>query len=312
MKVLHPLGRRIGVLVWVLAFVHGAAARAGAADADLPRGICGSPQATLQARQAGSLMMQQVVARGMPWSDPALNEYVSRLGQKLARSSGSEQAFSFYVLYNPEPNAQAFPGGFVVVNSGIISLAETEGELASVLSHEIAHENACDWHATPRKANLAQLIGVIPAVVVGGPAGMVAATASGWAAEASRARFRRGGEERADRLAALYLARAGYDPQASVQFFQRLEVEQQRAGGDPGGLMATHPRTVDRARNVAEIIPSLPPANDVAHDDAEFRQMRQAVRAYDAIYSSITGVRVPGQAASPPVLSRRPPEARLP
>src|SRR6185437_7513027 len=112
-------------------------------------GNCADASTMLAATQAGQTMVQQVFAQGMPWRDPALNEYVNRLGQNLARSSGSPREFSFYVLYSPQVNAQSFPGGHIVINSGVISLAESEGELASVLAHEIAHENSCDWRTGP-------------------------------------------------------------------------------------------------------------------------------------------------------------------
>ena len=107
-------------------------------DTPLPTGVCGSPQTMLEATRAGNVMVRQAIARGMPWGDKALNEYVNRLGQNLARTSGSQQAFVFYVLYDPRINAQAFPGGYIVVNTGVISVAESEAELAAVLSHEIA------------------------------------------------------------------------------------------------------------------------------------------------------------------------------
>src|SRR5579862_5909697 len=128
------------------------------AKSSLPDGACGSPQTMLEATETGQAMVQEVFSRGMRWSDNSLNEYVNRLGQNLARSSGSQQVFSFYVLYNPKVNAQSFPGGYVVINSGVISLAANEAELASVLSHEIAHENSCDWRAGPSKGNLFELL----------------------------------------------------------------------------------------------------------------------------------------------------------
>ena len=147
----------------------------------LPDGVCGDSQAMLEAERAGDAMVRQTLAVNMPWGDKALNEYVNRLGQNLARSSGSQQTFSFYVVYNPVVNAQAFPGGYVVLNSGVISLAESEAELASVLSHEIAHENSCNWRAAARKANVMELIALVPTVMLGGPAGMAVAAGSGWA-----------------------------------------------------------------------------------------------------------------------------------
>jgi predicted Zn-dependent protease len=260
----------------------------------------------LEATQMGRAMVQQTLAAGMPWGDKSLNEYVNRLGQNLARSSGSQQLFSFYVLYDPRINARSFPGGYIVVNSGVISLAESEAELASVLSHEIAHENSCDWRTAPWKGNLFELIVLVPAVVLAGPVGIALASGSGWAATVARARSSRSEEQRADRLAAQYLARAGYDPHAAAKFFQRVQAEQERSGGESGGILATHPRSIDRQRKLERIIPHLPPPEFELHDEAEFVRMRRAVQDYDTIYSRAVAVRAPGHDAPPPELSRRP------
>jgi predicted Zn-dependent protease len=310
MQVLRPLGRRLFGLC--LAVLVPAAVFGATGENLLPDGVCGNRQTMLQASETGSAMVQQAFAEGMPWGEKSLNEYVNRLGQNLARSSGSQEAFSFYVLYNPTVNAQAFPGGYIVINSGVISLAESEAELASVLSHEIAHENSCDWRAAPRKGNLFELIFVVPTVMLGGPAGIVIASGGNWAATLARARSARTTEERADRLAAEYLVRAGYDPHAAADFFQRLQVEQERAGGDAAGLLATHPRTVDRQRNLEKIIPSLPPPEYAQHNEADFLRMRDAVREYDEMYSRLVGVRVPGNDAPSPKLSRRAPTNSTP
>jgi len=284
-------------------------ARGHAPSALMPEGVCGSPQNNLEESRSGSAMLQHVLSKGTPWGDKALAEYVNRLGQNLARSSGSQQVFAFYVLYNPEVNAQALPGGYVVINSGAISLAENEAELAYVLSHEIAHENFCDWHVAPREGSLFELIRTVPIVSIGGPASIAIAAGSGWASTAARARFFRSNEERADHFAANYLARAGYDPNAAVRFLLRLQAEQDCSGGAPSGLLASHPRTVDRRKRLERIIPDLLPPENVPHDEGEFLRMRRAVREYDEMYSRLVGVRVPGQDVPVPELSRRPPAA---
>jgi predicted Zn-dependent protease len=312
MKVLHPISWWVNLLVLMMTLLP-LAAQGRSRDGLLPDGVCGNSQTMLQASQVGDAMLQQVFAAGMPWGDRSLNEYVNRLGQNLARSSGSQEIFSFYVLYNPAVNAQAFPGGYIVINSGAISLAGSEAELASVLSHEIAHENSCDWRTAPRKGNLFELICLVPTVVFGGPVGIALAAGGGWGSTLASARFRRSYEERADRLAAQYLVRAGYDPHAAAQFFQRLEAEQERSGGkEPGGLLATHPRTVDRQRKLEKIIPNLPAPDFAPHDEAEFLRMRQAVRDYDEMYSRLVGVHVPGHDAPFPELSRRSPLSTSP
>jgi predicted Zn-dependent protease len=143
-------------------------------------------------------------------------------------------------------------------------------------------------------------------VALGGPAGIAILAGSGWAATLARARSDRSKEERADRLAAQYLVRAGYDPHAAVEFFQRLQAEEEPSGGEPGGLLATHPRSVDRQKQLEKIIPNLPLPESAQHDEAEFLRMRRAVWDYDEIYAGVVGVRVPGHDAPPPELSRRP------
>ena len=274
-------------------------------DALLPDGVCGNRQTMLEAAQVGRAMFQQALAAGTPWADRSLNEYVNRLGEKLARSSGSQQVFSFYVLYNPRVNAQSFPGGYIVINSGAISISESEAELASVLAHEIAHQNSCDWRMAPSKGTLLELISAVPILVLGGPAGLAMAGGGEWAGKLVHAHSRRSTEHRADRLAAQYLARAGYDPYATVHFFQRLQAEQERRGGEPGGLLATHPRSSDRQKNLEKVIHNLHPPEFARQDEAEFLRLRQAVRDYDEIYARVVCVRLPGHDAPPPELSRR-------
>jgi predicted Zn-dependent protease len=93
-----------------------------------------------------------------------------------------------------------------------------------------------------------------------------------------------------------------------VEFFRHLQAEEERSGREPGGLLATHPRTVDRRKQLEKIIPDLPPPEFAPHDETEFIQMRRAVREYDDMYSRLVGVHVPGRDPTPPELSRRPQE----
>ena len=72
--------------------------------------------------------------------DPEVADYLSGLGERLAQATpGTRQDFEFFVMRDHTLNAFALPGGFVGVHTGLISAAETESELASVLAHEIAH-----------------------------------------------------------------------------------------------------------------------------------------------------------------------------
>ena len=252
-------------------------------------------------------MVQQALAAGMPWGDKSLNEYVNRLGQNLARSSGSQQVFAFYVLYNPEVNAQSFPGGYIVINSGAISLAESEAELASVLSHEIAHENSCDWRTAPWKGNLFELI--CPGSNRGfGRAG----------GDRPGCGKRLGGDGGARPLQPVRGA-AGRPPGGSVPGSRRLRPARggailPAASGGRGTQrwgtwrLAGHAPALRRSAKESwrKSFPIFPRRSLRPHDEAEFLRMRQAVRDYDEIYSRVVGVRVPGHDAPPPELSRRP------
>jgi len=253
-----------------------------------------------EAAQMGHAMVQQALAVGMPWADPGLPEYVNRLGQNLARSSESRQAFYFYVLYDPRANAQAFPGGFVVVTSGVISMAENEAELASVLTHEIAHINACHWRTSPWRVSLFEVLILVPTVALAGPAGIALTSGGGLAAPLARARLSRSAERQADFLGVQYLERAGYDPEAAVKMFSRLELEEARQGIKSGGLLATHPRVSDRRKSLERYVSGLPTPGFRLHDEAEFRQMRKEIQDYDDIYFRATGVPVPGREMPPP------------
>jgi predicted Zn-dependent protease len=259
-----------------------------------------------EAAQTGKIMVQQVLAAGMPWGDQSLNEYINRLGQYLARSSGSRQTFTFYVLYNPALNAHSFPGGYIVINSGAISLAESEAELAYVLCFEIALENSCDWQSGLRKSKPLGLVSLVPTVPLAGASEMALAAGNSWPETVARNRSSRSKEKRTTRLAAQYLLRVGYDPHAAAQFIQRVDAKQERTGGKPGGLMAAYPRLSDRQKMQGKIIPNLPPLELALHDEADFLRMRREVRDYDEIYSRLVGVRLPGRDAPPLKLLRRP------
>src|ERR1700682_1124266 len=103
----------------------------GAGDAAI------SPQ---MERRLGERIVRDIRFREPSYiDDPELSEYLGNLGARLTRASGARQDFEFFVLRDPTINAFALPGGFVGVHTGLINSADTESELASVLSHEIAH-----------------------------------------------------------------------------------------------------------------------------------------------------------------------------
>src|SRR5215831_11188496 len=87
----------------------------------------------------GKQMAQEVERQAKIVDDPVIAEYVNRVGQNLVRNSDAKVPFTIKVVDSEEINAFALPGGFFFVNSGLILKADTEAELAGVMSHEIAH-----------------------------------------------------------------------------------------------------------------------------------------------------------------------------
>src|ERR1700729_1427404 len=115
----------------------------------------------------GKQMAQEVERQAKIVNDPVIAEYVNRIGQNLVRNSDAKVPFTIKVLDAEEINAFALPGGFFFVNTGVLLNADSEAEMAGVMSHEIAHVAA--RHGT-RQATRGQLIqfATIPLIFMGG------------------------------------------------------------------------------------------------------------------------------------------------
>jgi predicted Zn-dependent protease len=194
-------------------------------------------------------------------SDPVVTEYVNRVGQNLVRNSDAQVPFTIKVIDSDVVNAMALPGGFFYVNSGLILAADEEAELAGVMAHEIAH--VCARHATRQmtRANLAN-IGTIPLIFVGGGIGYAVRSAAGIGLPLTFVSFQRGFEAEADYLGLQYMYKTGYDPQAFVAFFEKIEALEKKKPGTLDKAFSTHPQTPDRIeasqKEIATILPARP------------------------------------------------------
>jgi predicted Zn-dependent protease len=193
--------------------------------------------------------------------DRMVTEYVNRVGQILVQNSDAKVSFTIRVIDSEEINAFAFPGGFLYVNSGLILAAQSEAELAGVMAHEIAHVAA--RHAT-RQRTRSQMFDLasIPLIFVGGGIGVAVHEAIGLAVPLSMTKFSRSFEAEADYLGVEYLYEAGYDPQAFLSFFERLEVQEKHKPGLIARAFASHPQTVDRIHKTQREIARILPARD--------------------------------------------------
>ena len=185
-----------------------------------------------------------------------LAAYIGRVGRALARVSDVPNlAYTFTILNTDTVNAFAVPGGYVYVTRGLIALAGSEAEIAGVLAHEIGHITARHTAQRYSKA-IAANVGLTVLGVLGSAAGLPPGLGdlASLGAQAYLKGFSREQEMEADMLGVRYLSRGGYDPQAMVSFFRKLQAQKEleaAIAGNQGGagefsFLSTHPRTADR------------------------------------------------------------------
>ena len=196
---------------------------------------------------------QQVEASAKLVQDPVINEYVNRIGQNLVRNSDAQVPFTIKVIDSDEVNAFALPGGFFYVNSGLILAADEEAELAGVMAHEIAHVAAHHYARQMTRAQWARL-GTLPLIFVGGGIGYAVYEAAGFGIPLTFMKFQRNFEAEADYLGLQYMYKSGYDPQAFVSFFEKLEAKEKKKPGTLAKAFASHPQTPDRIEKSQEEI----------------------------------------------------------
>ena len=196
-------------------------------------------------------------------TDPEIDEYVNRIGQNIVKNSDCKVPFTIKVIDSDEINAMALPGGFFYVNSGLILAADEEAELAGVMAHETAH--VCAHHAAREmtRANYAQL-SMIPLIMVTGYSwtGYGIYEAAQLAIPITFLEFSREFEAQADYLGVQYMYRAGYDPQAFISFFEKIQALEKRKPGLVAKAFSDHPQTPDRILHTQEEIARILPAKD--------------------------------------------------
>jgi len=198
---------------------------------------------------------QQDVRRQVPeLRDSQVAGYIASLGRRLAaHADGPRYPYSFDVANYREINAFALPGGPVWIHRGAIDAAETESQLAGVLSHEIAH--IANRHSASQitKGTVANIgLGLLGAVLGNSTGGRVAQLGAGLGAQATMMKFGRDAEREADLKGLTYMKRAGYDPRGMVEFLQVLRTRQ---GHDPNAVQvffASHPAPGERVRRLEQ------------------------------------------------------------
>jgi len=195
--------------------------------------------------------------------DPAANALVQKVGKRIAAIADKDMKnaqWEFVVFESKEANAFCLPGGKVGVYTGILPITQNEAGLATVLGHEIAH--AVARHGGERMSESMVIQGLGSAVGAGvskaDPKWQAAVgTAYGLGAQVGRELpHSRAQESEADHIGLIYMARAGYDPEEAVKFWQRFKDFSAQQGGDTTlSFLRTHPTDDVRIEQLKKWMP---------------------------------------------------------
>jgi predicted Zn-dependent protease len=237
-------------------------------------------------RRIGESIVREIRLREPAYlDDPEVADYLAALGARLiAVAPGVRQDFEFFAMRDASINAFALPGGFVGVHTGLVTAAESESEVASVLAHEIAHvtqRHIARLLGVQRQAQLPALVAMAAAVLLGRSrpdlASGIAAAAQAGTVQVQLG-YSRDFEREADRVGFQTLAAAGFDPGAMASFFEKMQRYMRIADdGRVPGYLRTHPMSTERiaeAQNRAAGEPYRQRA-----DSLEFHLVRAKLRA---------------------------------
>jgi beta-barrel assembly-enhancing protease len=271
------------VLTQPLAFMTQAQAEAAGVP-QLPdpgkTGMNREQQQQLGLQAMGEVYKQMPV---LPDSSPE-TQYIQRLGKKLAGVIPADRTwpYQFHVIPAADINAFALPGGPIFVNLGTIQAADNEAELAGVLAHEMSHVYMQHSAKQAPKSTVAQIIaGLAGAVLPQSGLGNLARMGIQFGAGTMLMKYSRTDEAQADSTGAIIMYRAGYNPKAMADFFQKLE---QKYGKGGPQMLSDHPNPGNRQQAIQQEVRNWPPKNYITNS-ADFPQVKQdamKVKAYSA------------------------------
>ena len=220
-----------------------------------------------QQAEYGAMTLSQLRHYGYVLDDPLIEGWLQGVGHRLGASSdNSAQSFTFFMLKDRQINAFATLGGYIGTNAGLVLAADREDQVASVLSHEIAHvtqNHVLRGVERAERDSVPILLAMLGAIVLaqsssnsGGDATMAALAAAQGLMAQRMIDYTRANESEADRVGIQTLARSGYDPNAMAEFFTSLQaVVRVNRGGErehTPDYLQTHPITITRIGEAKE------------------------------------------------------------
>ncbi len=226
-----------------------------------------SPQ---QEINVGAQEHENVIKQFGLYNDPALSNYVSEVGRKVTQNTERPDVqYKFHVLDSPITNAFALPGGYIYVSRGLLSLANSESELAAVLGHEAGHITGRHSAERYSRSVVTSLGAAVLAAAIGND---TASQALGVGSDLLIKSYSREQENQADTLGIRYLSRSGYDTKAMTGFLNALQSDsalQSKMNGRSGpgaSYFSTHPATSERIAKTVSQAHSFPGQGRVNRD----------------------------------------------
>ena len=224
-----------------------------------------------QERQIGASEHEKIVQQFGLYNDPAVVSYVNEIGRKVAQDTERpDVSYKFYVLDSPIVNAFALPGGYIYISRGLLALANSEAEVAAVLSHEVGHitgRHSAERYSTGVVTSLGASI-LSAAIDKGG-----ASQAIGLGANLYLSSYSRSQENEADTLGLRYMTRGGYHPDAMGKFLNSLRAQSSldaqlagKSGAEQVSYLSTHPATSDRVAKTVSEAGSYADQGEVGHE----------------------------------------------
>ncbi len=249
-------------------------------------GDAGASELSLQAeRRLGESVMRDIRRDPQYLDDPEIADYLNVLGGRLvAASPGARQDFEFFGVRDNAINAFALPGGFIGVNTGLISASDSESEVASVLAHEIAHvtqRHIARQMGLQKQMQMPMMVAMAAALLLARSRPDLA-TGATMAAQGgiiqSQLAYSRDFEREADRLGFQTLSAAGFDVRAMGAFFEKMQRYTRIVdSGQVPSYLRSHPVTTERITDAQSRAEGLPYRQRA--DSIEYHLVRAKVRA---------------------------------
>lgn len=213
-------------------------------------------------------------------NDAEVKAYLQKLVDKLVAKSPGGPPFSYTVdvVESSQINAMAFPGR-ILVNTGLIKFAQSEAELVTVLSHEVAHiyahHSARALVASYQKRMIAGQLLAAAGVNNGNVKETLISLGVGLGLEVLDRGYSRGEEKEADKLGTHIAFNAGYNPSFMTKFFLRLYEANPK---QPFKLLSTHPPTPDRIQYTTSYLEGFPLDQEMQIDSQEFKDIKKRIK----------------------------------